>query len=197
MNAAGPAVQKNVGASAGGSPPPDPQEGASQPGPDAGEPFRSLGFTLSTLGFAVSRRFRDVLGPLGLEPREFALLRAVAASQGQPQNAIAERLRIPASRMVAYVDALEARGLIERRRNPDDRRARELHLTGEGRELLGDAFAVASDFERRLCARLDEDERERLLTLLQGIASDLGLAPGVHAAHAEAEPGEPCVPDGE
>ncbi|MGH2879628.1 MAG: MarR family transcriptional regulator [Solirubrobacteraceae bacterium] len=55
---------------------------------------------------------------------------------GASQQAIGERLQIPPSRMVAFVDALEQRGLLERRANPEDRRARALYLTDEGRELL-------------------------------------------------------------
>ncbi|MDQ6810381.1 MAG: MarR family winged helix-turn-helix transcriptional regulator, partial [Actinomycetota bacterium] len=79
----------------------------------AAEPFRSVGFTVSTTGYAIARLFREILAPLALEPREFALLRAVGACEGQSQQAIGERLGIPASRMVAFIDALEQRGLLE------------------------------------------------------------------------------------
>jgi DNA-binding MarR family transcriptional regulator len=152
--------------------------------PESSVPFRSVGFTVSTIGYAVARRFRQILAPLELEPREFALLRAVHAAEGQSQQAIGERLQIPPSRMVAFIDALEARGLLERRQNPQDRRTRELYLTADGRELLGRAFAVAVDHERDLCAELDAEEREQLLELLQRVALRLGLPAGVHAAHA-------------
>ena len=91
---------------------------------------------LSSLGYAVSRRFHGVLRPLGLEPGEFALLRAVAAGDGEPQNALAERLHISPSWMVAIVDELEQRGLLERKPHAHDRRVRNLHLTTAGRKLL-------------------------------------------------------------
>jgi DNA-binding MarR family transcriptional regulator len=159
-----------------------PSDGA---GGNSPGPFRSVGFTLSTSGYAVARRFRQVLAPVGLEPREFALLRAVSLSEGSSQQAIGERLQIPASRMVAFVDALEARGLLERRRNPADRRARALHLTEDGRMLLARAFVLAVEHERDLCAELSEGEREQLLDLLGRITARLGLAPGVHAALTE------------
>jgi DNA-binding MarR family transcriptional regulator len=149
------------------------------------EPLRSVGFTISSSGYAIARRFRQILAPLELEPREFALLRAVGAAEGQSQQAIGEELQIPASRMVAFVDALEARGLLERRRNREDRRARALHLTAGGRRLLSRAFALAASHERDLCARLSDEEREQLLDLLQRIAGGLGLPPGVHAALAD------------
>ena len=144
---------------------------------------QSVGFTLSSLGYAVAARFRATLAPLELEPREFALLRTVAAAEGRSQQAVGGLLQIPASRMVAFVDALEARGLLERRHNPLDRRTRELHLTDRGRSLLERALALASDFERELLADLSPQDREQLLALLQRIGLRLGLLPGVHAAH--------------
>jgi len=150
----------------------------------ASRPFQAVGFMLSSTGYAVGRRFHQVLAPLQLEPREFALLRAVGAAEGQSQQAIAERLQIPPSRMVAFVDALERRGLLERRANPQDRRARALHLTDAGRELLTRAFVLALALERELCAPLSADERAQLLELLARVAAQLGLPAGVHAVHA-------------
>ncbi len=149
-------------------------------------PFRSVGFTVSSLGYAVGRRFHQTLAPLDLEPREFALLRAVGAAEGQSQQAIGERLQIPASRMVAFVDALQARGLLERRHNPLDRRTRALHLTADGRELLARAYALAAGFEDELCADLAAAEREQLLDLLHRVGLSVGLAFGTDAAHAHA-----------
>jgi DNA-binding MarR family transcriptional regulator len=151
----------------------------------AGSPARSVGFTLSSLGYAVSRRFHATLAPLGLEPREFALLRAVAPAEGASQQALAERLQIPPSRMVAFVDALEARGLLERRANPEDRRARALYLTDEGRELLATAFSLASELEAQLCSGLTASGRERLLADLQSVGAQLGVEPGAHSAHSD------------
>jgi DNA-binding MarR family transcriptional regulator len=150
------------------------------------EPFRSVGFTISSTGYAIARQFRQILAPLELEPREFALLRAVAASEGNSQQAIGERLQIPASRMVAFVDALEERGLLERRPNPLDRRARALHVTEDGASMLARAFDLAAAHERELCSALSDEEREQLLDLLQRVGDRLGVHPGVHAALAEA-----------
>lgn len=162
------------------------------PGEGAGgPPFRSVGFLASSIGYAVSRRFRQTLAPLELEPREFALLRAVSVAEGQSQQAIGERLQIPPSRMVAFVDALEGRSLLERRHNPLDRRTRELHLTPAGRELLGRAFQLAAGLEQDLCADLSAPEREQLIGLLQRVGLRLGLPAGAHAAHAH-----PALVDG-
>lgn len=158
---------------------------------------QSVGFTLSSLGYAVAARFRTTLAPLELEPREFALLRTVAVAEGRSQQAVGGLLQIPASRMVAFVDALEARGLLERRHNPLDRRTRELHLTDRGRSLLERALALAGDFERELLADMSAQEREQLLALLQRIGLRLGLQPGVHAATQDGDgAGGECAPPG-
>ena len=113
---------------------------------------------LSSLGFTVSRRFHEVLGPLELEPGEFALMRAVSASDGEPQNALAERLHISPSWMVAIVDQLERRGLLERRPHARDRRVRNLHLTAAGKKLLKQAERRAEQFDRQVSDPLTEPE---------------------------------------
>jgi DNA-binding MarR family transcriptional regulator len=143
--------------------------------------YRSVGFTVSTTGYAIARRFRELLAPLGLEPRDFALLRTVATAEGVTQQAIGERMGVKPSRMVAFVDALEQRGLLERRQNPHDRRARELFLTEQGREVLQRAFATAVAHEQRLTSDLSPEEREQLLELLARVGSHLGIPRGVHA----------------
>ena len=157
---------------------PAPMDGTGPPG--AERPFRSVGFTISTTGYAIARRFREFLASLGLEPREFALLRTVATAEGVTQQEIGERMGVAPSRMVAFVDALEERGLVQRRANPEDRRARALFLTPDGRELLGRAFAVAVEYERKLCSDLSAEEREALLDLLARVGAQLGIPPGVH-----------------
>jgi DNA-binding MarR family transcriptional regulator len=157
---------------------------ASTPSPDSTPPFQSVGFTISTVGYEVARRFHETLRPLGIEPRDFSLLRAVAADEGRSQQAVGETLGIAPSRMVAFVDQLESRGLLERRQNADDRRTRALHLTDAGRDLLGRAFTLAVETERSICADLTPGERSQLLELLARVGLRLDIGPGVHTAHA-------------
>jgi DNA-binding MarR family transcriptional regulator len=148
-------------------------------------PFRSVAFMLSSLGYAVSRHFHQLLVPLGLEPGEFALLRAVAASEGEPQNALAERLQISPSWMVAIVDDLEGRNLLERRPHERDRRVRNLHLTAAGRRLVKQAEQKAQQFDLQVVEPLSETEARQLFDLLQRVAAGLDLEPGAHAALRE------------
>jgi DNA-binding MarR family transcriptional regulator len=141
---------------------------------------RSVGFLISQLGLASSKRFAEALRPLGVHPGEFALIRFVAASEGQSQQTLAERLGIPPSRMVAKVDSLEEAGLAERRNDPGDRRVRALYLTPKGRRTLKRAAAIAIEFEARLCAGLSAGERAQLIDLLERLQPRLVERPGVH-----------------
>jgi len=152
----------------------------------AAEPFRTVAFKLSALGYAVSKGFKEILEPFELHPREFAVLRAVSVEDGQAQQALGDRLQIPRSRMVSIVDELETRGFVERRPNPADRRVREIHVTAAGRKVIEQAFAQALAYERRVTAPLSAAEREELFELLDRLSSGLGLA-GAHPALHDAE----------
>ncbi len=155
------------------------------------QPPRSVGFLISQLGFFSSRRFAEALTPLGIGPREFLLLRYVAASAGQSQQSLAERLGVPPSRMVALADELEKGGLVERRPDPDDRRVRGLHVTEKGQETLERAAKVAIEYELKLCSSLAEGEREQLIDLLQKVQADQTELRGVHPGLGREHPWTP------
>jgi DNA-binding MarR family transcriptional regulator len=143
-------------------------------------PPESVSFFLAMLGADAMRAFAERLAPLDLHPRQFGLLRQVAAAEGRSQQALAESLRIPKSRMVALIDDLEERGLVERRPNPTDRRARALYVTAKGRTLLARAIALAIEHERALTADLSPSERAQLIGLLRRLPMTGDRPPWVH-----------------
>jgi DNA-binding MarR family transcriptional regulator len=153
--------------------------------PVAEQAPRSVGFLISQLGFFSSKAFMEALEPVGIGPKEFLLMRFVDSSQGQAQQALAERLGVPASRMVALVDHLEDAGLVERRPDPEDRRVRGLHLTRKGRAALERAAKIAIDYETRLCAGINREEREQLIDLLQKLQASQTHLKGVHPGLAQ------------
>jgi DNA-binding MarR family transcriptional regulator len=138
------------------------------------------GFLLVQLGTNEHRRFAERLAPLDLHPRHFGLLSHLAAAEGQSQQALSIALGIHRSAVVALVDDLEQRGLAERRRDPNDRRAYTLYLTPPGRELLAELERDADEREAELLTALNASERSRLISLLQRVAESQGLAAGVH-----------------
>ena len=148
--------------------------------PVADQAPRSVGFLISQLGFFSSKGFMEALEPVVIGPREFLLMRFVEAAHGQSQQALAERVGVPASRMVALVDHLEEAGLVERRPDPQDRRVRGLYLTRKGRGVLERAAKIAIDYETRLCAGINREEREQLIDLLQKLQASQTHLRGVH-----------------
>lgn len=161
---------------------------ASTPPADARLRVPGVAFLLSQLGYHSSRRWKVRLAPLGLDPRQVMVLRHLAADEGRSQQALGDALQIPPSRMVALVDALEQRGLLMRRPSPNDRRVRTLHLTNEGRQLLGELMELSVEHEQQLCRGLQPAERGQLLTLLNRLAAEQGLAEGVHPGAANPDP---------
>jgi DNA-binding MarR family transcriptional regulator len=140
----------------------------------------SVAFAVSRLGYEVGGQLAARLKPLGIEPRHFGLLRALAASDGQSQRAIGDSLNLHPNRMVALVDELERRRLVRRHRHPTDRRAHAVVLTASGRRLLGEALQLAIGIEQELCADLQPAERDDLLRLLARLRSGDSEHPGVH-----------------
>jgi DNA-binding MarR family transcriptional regulator len=133
---------------------------------------RSMSFLLARVGFESARRLRERLAPFGIDPRAFALMHEVALKGGRSQQALADAIGIPKSAMVALVDDLESRGLIERRRS--DRRTHALHLTRAGADLLQRTGSAALEHDDELAAPLTAREREQLVALLGKLAARPG-----------------------
>ncbi len=147
---------------------------------DADKAPSSLGFLLSVVGIHASRRFAERIAALDLQPPLFRVLNVVDAAEGQSQQAIAEAIQAPASRMVAIVDELEQRGLVERRPDPSDRRAHALYLTAKGRKVLAKGRKIAMEHEADLTRGMSAADRERLIELLRQLVENQDIGPGVH-----------------
>ena len=155
------------------------------PAEDCTPPSRTPGaaFLLTQIGAHATSRFAERITELDLTPPQTGLLRAVAVAPGQSQQALARHLGTPPSRLVALIDGLDERGLLERRRNPDDRRLHALHLTDAGRDVLRRIAEVGRSHDDEMCAALTAEERTTLTALLARIAADHGLTPGVHPGY--------------
>lgn len=140
----------------------------------------TLAFLLSQVGIHASRRFAERIAEVDLNPPLFRVLNLVDAAEGRSQQAIGQAIEVPASRMVALVDELEQRGLVERRPDPADRRVRALYLTKKGRQALTRGRKIAKRHEEELTRGLGEADRKRLLDLLQKMVDEQALGRGVH-----------------
>jgi DNA-binding MarR family transcriptional regulator len=132
----------------------------------------SPAFLLAQVGAHAAAKFAERLEKIGL--------RLVQGSEGLSQQTLGSQLRVLPSRLVALLDDLQERGLIERRDHPTDRRSYALYLTDKGRETLKTVGRIAREHQDSLCGALNDDERAQLAALLRRIAEDQGLRPGVH-----------------
>jgi len=132
------------------------------------------GFLLGYLGQKSRARFIAMLEPLGFHPREFGLMAVVAKRPGITQQELASLARVDPSSMVALLDELEARGLAERRVDPEDRRRRAVHLTDKGREAVRSLEREARKAAKDFLSPLSREEQDKLNELLRKLA---GLDP--------------------
>ena len=156
------------------------QEARSQ---EAGRKRTDIAFLVAQLGAYAADRFGEGAAALDFTRPQAGLLRLISREPGQSQQAVARRLGTPPSRLVALVDGLEQRGLIERRRNPGDRRNYALHLTAAGEQAMTDLSQVSLEHEQAIAAPLTPAERAQLSSLLGKLAAAHGLVPGIHPGY--------------
>jgi DNA-binding MarR family transcriptional regulator len=89
----------------------------------------------------------------------------------ETQGAIADALAYDRGQLVGLLDELEERSLVERRRDPADRRRHIVRLTPDGKRALAKLRALARQLEDDFLASLDEDERAQLHGLLRRLAA--------------------------
>jgi DNA-binding MarR family transcriptional regulator len=142
-----------------------------------------VAFLLSQLGHRSTSVFADLIASVDLTPPHAGILRAIASEPGRSQQALSGQLGLLPSRVVAYVDELEDRGYVERRRNPDDRRLHALYLTASGKKLVSKIGELGRQHERLMTAGLDTDQRDTLRRLLSAVAERQGLTPHVHPGY--------------
>ena len=106
----------------------------------------------------------------GLKVRSYSVLAMAVNGIHPSQREMAAFLRLDPSQVVALVDDLQSRGLVERQPDPNDRRANVVSATAAGRALFAAAEASARAAERTLHADLAEAERSQLLVLLRRLA---------------------------
>jgi DNA-binding MarR family transcriptional regulator len=128
------------------------------------------GFLLTYLGRRSAANFAEILRPQGFHPRDFGVLMVIGRRPGITQHELAAMSNIDRSSMVALLDDLEARGLAERRADPDDRRKRAIHLTDEGSATVRSLQGEAARAGERFFAALSAEERATLHALLRKLA---------------------------
>jgi DNA-binding MarR family transcriptional regulator len=127
-------------------------------------------FLLKRLGMTAKQRSVDEYERLGHNPYHHAILALLEGSAPETQAEIADALGYDRGTLVGLLDELEEQKLVERKRDPDDRRRQLVRITADGKRTLGKLRALARRLEDEFLAPLDAEQREQLHALLLVLA---------------------------
>jgi DNA-binding MarR family transcriptional regulator len=142
--------------------------------PSDGGPLPALadrfGYLLKHAQLRLAGLTGSALAPLRISGRECAVLIAIDDRAPLSQQEVARRMGVDRTTMVALIDDLEHKGLVQRRQDPDDRRKNVVVLTDAGRDTLRRATAATDEAERLFLGSLSDDETAMLKKALQAVA---------------------------
>ena len=145
-------------------------------GPNLGllpEPIRrSLAFTLMRAAHGLRECVERSLEPLGIRGPHLFILTVMHTEGPMSQTALTKRLWIDRTTMVHIIDDLERLGLVERTRDPNDRRANAVRVSPRGEEMLVQAGQFARAGEAEALSALSPEEQEQLRSLLARLAGE-------------------------
>ncbi|MHB8643820.1 MAG: MarR family winged helix-turn-helix transcriptional regulator [Gaiellaceae bacterium] len=127
-------------------------------------------FLLKRLGTAAKERSLAAYEEAGFSPYHHAVLALLDEGSRETQGAVADALGYDRGMLVGILDELEQKNLIERKRDPNDRRRHVVRLTADGKRALGKLRAISRRLENEFFAPLDEDERRQMYELMQRLA---------------------------
>jgi DNA-binding MarR family transcriptional regulator len=133
-----------------------------------------LGYLLKVAQQRLVQAAAPVMAPFGIDGRELAVLTVLAADVPLSQQEAADRLHVDRTTMVALVDALEAKGFVERRRSADDRRKNIVELTSVGEERVRAAAMARDQVDREFLAPLGDALARDFIHALQILARTTG-----------------------
>ena len=137
----------------------------------ARELVENSGFLLARLGHGFKASALARIEREGFEPHHYSVLAILAEGDRETQATIASALGVDPSRLVGVLDTLEERGLVDRQRDPYDRRRHVVRITTEGKLQLLRLRAIATEVADTFLAPLSADERETFQHLLRRLAA--------------------------
>ena len=134
------------------------------------ELVESTTFLLKRLGFRAKDSAMEAYELAGLSPYHHAVLIVLDEGSRDTQGSIADALGYDRGQLVGLLDELEEKSLVERQRDPNDRRRHTVRVTPEGRRALTKLRTLSAKLEDEFLAPLEERERKQFHALMLRLA---------------------------
>lgn len=150
-----------------------------------------LSFVLNDVSRRYIRRFEKRAGEISLTLPQCRTLVRLEGHEGASQARLAELAGVEPMMMVRIVDRMQSQGLLDRRPDPADRRARCVYLTAKARRLLREIWRCVDATRAEMFAGIGRREREAFFRVLERIHANVsaleeapidGAAPSAPAA---------------
>jgi DNA-binding MarR family transcriptional regulator len=150
--------------------------------------MRNFGFLLTETSRKYVLRFEQRARAISLTLPQCKVLVRLETDKGVSQTKLAEVVGVEPMTMVRILDRMEADGLVERRPDPEDRRARRLYLTRKAKPVLDQIWHLAELTRAETFAGISRQEREDFIGVLERVHSNVcalrGKAIELHGAEA-------------
>ncbi|MEH6757283.1 MAG: MarR family transcriptional regulator [Parasphingorhabdus sp.] len=133
----------------------------------------NLGFVISDITRLIRRTFDQRAKEIGITRPQWRVLTMLNRHQGAKQSELAEMLELDAMTLCRMIDRLQSGGLIERRPDPQDRRAWQLYLTDEATPLINRLRPMGEALLQEAIRGIDKPDQELLQNLLDQIYANL------------------------
>lgn len=143
-------------------------------------PNRSFGFLIQDVGRLMRRRFNRRIQEteLGLTSSQWQALVHIYISEGLSQTALADLLDTQPITVARLIDRMEAAGWVERRADPNDRRAFKLYLKEKAKPALEKMAELSAEVRAESTVGLSKQEKDMLLGVLQKMRANLCSSAG-------------------
>ena len=135
--------------------------------------LEEIPFEIAETALSLRRAFDRRAAPLGVTRAQWRVLAWLGREPGLRQVELADHLDVEPITLCRIVDRLEEAGLVERRRDPDDRRAWRLHLTTKGEPLLDELRVLAAAMAQEAFAGIPPQTIELLRKSLAQVRDNL------------------------
>lgn len=132
-----------------------------------------LPYLLNRAGARIATAFGEEVRPLGATLQMWRVLAALRERDGRRMGDLSETTSIEVSTLTRVVDTMEAKGLVARRRAPDDARAIVLHVAPAGRRLTQRIVPIAERYEQVALAGFSDAEAAKLKVALRRLYANM------------------------